>query len=97
MDKISFAQALAIVPNLSLGGLFGVVYEHFLGCLILEDPFLGFWKLFQAVIAHGDIPKLMALVLRVGRLLAMAKDNGGLRPIALGKMFLGLINHSIAL
>jgi hypothetical protein len=52
-----------------------MVYEHFLGCFILEDPSLGFSKLFQAVITRGDIPRLVPLVLEVGRLLAMAKGQ----------------------
>jgi hypothetical protein len=57
-----------------------MVYEHFLGCFILEDRSLRFSKLFQAVVvnARGDIPRSMALALRTNRLLAMAKDVGGL-------------------
>jgi len=45
-----FAQALTIAPHLSLGGFYGMVYDHFLRCFILEDPSLGFSKLFQVVI-----------------------------------------------
>jgi hypothetical protein len=44
-----FAQALTIIPHLSLGGLFRMVYEHFSRCFILEIPSLGFSKLFQVV------------------------------------------------
>jgi hypothetical protein len=29
MDRILFAKKLAITPHLFLGGVFGVVYEHF--------------------------------------------------------------------
>jgi hypothetical protein len=67
-----------------------MVYEHLLGCFIPEDPSLGFWELFQAivVVAYGDIFRSVALVLRVNRLLAMAKDIGGLRPIIIGEVFL---------
>jgi hypothetical protein len=36
-------------------------------------------------------------VLGVNRLLAMAKDTGGLRPIAISKVFLWFISHSIVL
>jgi hypothetical protein len=34
-----------------------MLYEHFSGCFILKDPFLGFSKLFQvdAIVACGDI------------------------------------------
>jgi hypothetical protein len=66
-----------------------MIYEHFLRCFILEDPSLGFSKLFQVatIVAHGVIFKSMALVLGVKRLLAMAKDTGGLRPIAICKVF----------
>jgi hypothetical protein len=39
----------------------------------------------------------MALMLEVSKLLAMAKDTGGLHPIDVGKVFLRLINHSIVL
>jgi hypothetical protein len=61
MYKILFTQALAIVPHLFLGGLFGMVYEHLSGCFTLDDPSLGFLKLFQNVntIACGDILKLI--------------------------------------
>jgi len=63
LDRILFAHALAIVPHLSLGGLSRMVFEHLLGCFILENLSLGFSKLFQAAIACGDIPRLVALVL----------------------------------
>jgi hypothetical protein len=66
-----------------------MVYEHLSKCFILEDPSLGFLKLFQVdvIVAHGVILKLMALVHGARRLLAMAKDTGGLHPIAIGKVF----------
>jgi len=45
-------------------------------------------KLFQVVvIVHGDILRLMALMLGANRLLAMAKDIGGLRFNVIDKMF----------
>jgi hypothetical protein len=99
LDRTLFTQALTTTPHLSLGGFFEMVYEHLLGCFIPEDPSLGFWELFQAivVVSHGDIFKSMALMLRVNRLLAMAKDIGGLHPIAIGEVFFQLINHSIVL
>ncbi len=55
-------------------------------CFILEDPFSRFSKIFPvvAIVIHGDIHRLVALVLGVNRLFAMAKDMGGLRPIAIG-------------
>ncbi len=40
------------------------------------------------MVAHGDIPRLVALVLGASKLLAMAKDIGGLRLIAIGEVFL---------
>jgi len=46
LDRTFFAQALATTPHLSLSGLFGMVYEHFLGCFIPKDPSLGFLELF---------------------------------------------------
>jgi hypothetical protein len=42
-----------------------MVYEHLLGCFILEDPSSWFLKLFLVVVvvvAHGDILRSMALV-----------------------------------
>jgi hypothetical protein len=36
-------------------------------------------------------------MLGASKLLAMAKDTTGLRPITVGEMFLQLINHSIVL
>jgi hypothetical protein len=62
-------------------------------------PILKFLKLFQAItiVAHNDIPRLMGLALGARRLLVMAKDVGGFRPFAIGKMFLQLISHSIIL
>jgi len=76
-----------------------MVYEHLLGCLILKDPSLGFLKLFQVVviIVCGDIPKSVALVLGVSRLLAMAKDINGFCLIPVGKVFFRFISHSIVL
>jgi hypothetical protein len=67
--------------------------------LILEDPSSKFSKLFQVTIVtvHEDIPKSMVLMLGANRLLAMAKDIGGLHPIAIGKVFFLLISRSIVL
>jgi len=45
-------------------------------------------KLFQVVVvAHGDILRLMALMLRANRLLVMAKDIGGLCFDVVDKVF----------
>jgi len=76
-----------------------MVYEHLLGCFILEDPSSWLLKLFQVLItiAHGDIPKLVALVLGAIRLFAMAKDTRSFCPIAICKAFFRLISHSIIL
>jgi len=96
LDRTLFAQAFITTPHLFLGGLSRMVYEHLLKCFILEDPSLGFLKLFQAttVVVHGDILRSVALVLRASRLLAMAKNTRGLHPIAVGDVFCQL-SHSI--
>jgi len=67
-----------------------MVYEYLLGCFIPKDPSSRFLELFLAivVVARGYIPRLVALVLGASRLLAMAKDIGGLRPIIIGEVFL---------
>jgi hypothetical protein len=74
-----------------------MVYEHLSKCFIPKDPSLGFLELFQVIVVCEDIPRSVALVLEVSRLLAMTKDIGGFHPIVVGKMFLQLINHSIVL
>jgi hypothetical protein len=76
-----------------------MVYKHLLGCFILKDPSSKFLELFQVAptVVHGDIPRLVVLVLGVSRLLAMAKDIGGFRPIAMGEVFFQFINYSIVL
>jgi hypothetical protein len=58
-----------------------------------------FLKLFQVVIVitHGDIFKLVTLVLGASRLLAMAKDTSGFCLIIVRKVFFQLINCSIIL
>jgi len=48
-------------------------------------------------IARGGIFRLVALMLGAGKLLVMAKDVKGLRPIAASKVFLQLISCSIVL
>ncbi len=97
MDRILFAQALVTTLHLSLGGLFGMVYEHLSGRFIPKDPSIGFLELFQAnaIIVHRDIFKSVSLVLGVIKLLA--KDICGLCLIAVGKVFLQLISCSIIL
>ncbi len=77
-------------------GLSRMVYEDLLGCFIPKDPSSWFLELFQVVV-HGDIPRSVALMLRVNKLLIMAKDISGLCPIIIGKVFLQFINHSIVL
>jgi len=86
-----FAQALAFTPHLSSSG--------FLGCFILKDPSLGFLELFQVIVivVHQDIPRSMALVLRVNKLLAMAKNIDGLCLIVVNKVFFQFISYSIVL
>jgi hypothetical protein len=97
LDRILFTQTLTITPHLSSNGLFGMVYEHLSKCFIPKDRSLGFSELFQATatVTHGDIPRLMALMLGANRLLAMGKDIGGLHFIVVGKVFLQFINHFI--
>ncbi len=99
LDRILFTQALAIAPHLFSSGFSGMVFEHLSGCFILENPFSWFSKLFQvvAIVVCGDIPRLVASMLGVSKLLAMAKNIGGLCPIAIGKVFFWLISHSIVL
>ncbi len=89
LDKILFAQTLAITPHLSLSGLCRMVYEHFSIWFILEDPSSKILELFQAtaIVAYGDILRSVALVLGANRLLAMTKDTCGLRLIAIGGVF----------
>jgi hypothetical protein len=76
-----------------------MVYEHFSRCFIPKDPSLGFVELLQVatVIARGDIPKLVALMLGVRKLLAMTKDTKIFHPIVVSKVFFQLISHSVVL
>jgi hypothetical protein len=74
-----------------------MVYEHFLGCFIPNDPSLRFLELFQiVVVVHGDIPRSMTLVLGVNKLLAMTKDTRGFHPITIGEHFFDLLNISLS-
>jgi len=70
-DKAMFTQALAIAPHLSLKGLSGMVYEHLSRCFIPKDPSSRFSKLLQSIIIVAHIPRSMALMLGVNRLLVM--------------------------
>ncbi len=89
LNKTMFTQALTTTAHLSLGGFFGMVYEHLSGCFIPEDPSLGFLELIQVatIVARGDIHRLVALVLWINILMAMAKDTSGLRLVVVGKVF----------
>ncbi len=90
LNRILFAQALTITPHLFSNGLSRMVYEHLSGCFTPKDPSLGFSKLLQvvAIIVYRDIPRSMALMLRVNKLLVMAKNIGGFCPITMGEVFL---------
>jgi hypothetical protein len=94
-----FTQTLTTTPHLFLSEFFGMVYEHFLGCFILEDPSSRFSKLIQVVVivVWGDILRSVALVLGANKLLAMAKDIDNLHPVVVSEMFLRLISCSIVL
>ncbi len=89
LDRILFAQTLTLAPHLFSSGLSRMVYKHLSKCLIPKDPSSRFLELFQVAIAivHGDIHRLVALVLGVNKLLTMAKDTSGLRFITMGKVF----------
>jgi hypothetical protein len=99
LDRTLFAQTLTIAPHLSLGGLSWMVYEHHSNCFILKDASLRFSKLFQivVVVTHGDILRLVALMLGANKLLAMAKKTEGLHPIVVGEASFQLISCSIVL
>ncbi len=45
LNRTVFAQTLATMPHLFSGGFFGMVYEHFSRCFILEAPSLKFLEL----------------------------------------------------
>ncbi len=66
---------------------------------IPEDPSSWFSELFQVaiIVIHANIPRLVALVLGVNRLMAMAKDNDNLHLIVVAEVFFQLISHSIIL
>jgi hypothetical protein len=98
MDR-TFSQALAIALHLFFGELSRMVYEHFSRCFIPKDPSSWFSKLFHVinVVAHGDIPRSMALMLGTNKLLTMTKHIGGLHPIVINEVFLQLISRSIIL
>jgi hypothetical protein len=96
LDKNLFAQTLATIPYLFSGGLCGMVYEHISKCFIPEDPSSGFSHV-VAIVVRMDIFRLMAIMLRVNKLLAMAKDISGLCPIVISEVFLHFISHSIVL
>jgi hypothetical protein len=96
LDRILFAQAFAIPPHLSSGELFGMVYEHFSRCFILENPSSELFQVVVVIVACGDILKSMALMLGVNKLLIMAKDIEGLDLFAIGETFLQLIDCSIS-
>ncbi len=51
----------------------------------------------MATIVCEDILRSAALVLGVNILVALAKENGGLHFIAIGEVFLQLVNRSIIL
>jgi hypothetical protein len=51
----------------------------------------------MATIVRADIPRSVALVLGVNKLLAMAKDTSGFPSIVVGKMFPQFISRSIIL
>jgi hypothetical protein len=99
LNRTLFAQALAIAPHLFLGGPSGMDYEHLSSCFILEDASSRFFKLFQTAVTifHGDILKLVALMLRASKLLAMVKDTKSFHLIVVGGAFFQFISRSIIL
>ncbi len=89
LNRTMFAKALATAPHLFSNGLFGMINEHLSGCFTPKDPSVSFSKLLQVVttIVCRDIFRSMALMLGVNKLLVMAKNIGGLCPIAMGEVF----------
>ncbi len=62
-------------------------------CFIPKDPSLTSLELFQiAIVARGDIFRIMDLMFEVSVLLVMAKNIGGLRLIVVNEVFLQLIS-----
>jgi hypothetical protein len=60
-----------------------MVYEHLLGCLILKDTSSRFSKLFQvAVIVCGNIPRLVALMLRASIFPSLTNDTHIVGPLS---------------
>jgi hypothetical protein len=88
------------MPNLSVNGLLGMVFEHFQYFFHLQDFANGFSHLFQLCfhLAQGHIPHRIAHILGVAtHLLIMTKPLGGIRPIIIGEMLYRLTIHALCL
>lgn len=99
LDGTLFEQALTTAPHLFSNGMFRMVYEHIFGCFKPKNPSSWFLKLSQVVtiVAHGDIPRSVALMLGANKLFAMVKDIRGFCPIIIDEAFFQFISYSILL
>ena len=95
LDEQRFAQNVRSARRGAAPGPSGMTNEHFR--ILLSNPSHFQW-LFRAgeQLARGDIPAVVVDVVRLGRMTALHKPDGGVRGIVVGDVLRRLVGRTIA-
>jgi hypothetical protein len=95
LEEEPLREALRTAPQQSAGGWSQRLYEQLKDLCLEDDEKFALLLLICCLIAARRITERVAKTLATGRLLAMAKPEGGVRSIAVGKVLLRLVGRAI--
>ena len=88
-------KAIASAPKGSAGAGTGWQYEHIKDVTAADPDTLHLLQAALQVIVSGRLPKVVAAALVTSTLVALGKDNGGTRPIAIGEVLYRLAGRAV--
>lgn len=97
LEESFFRRVLSKAPRLSGGGPSGIVWEHFVFLCRKDKDVFGLIFDIAARVARGDLTGEARQLLLLGRLHALAKEGGDVRPIVVGEVLVRWISSALAL
>ena len=95
IDEQVFARILRTARRGAAAGPSGMTSEH-LRPLLDSDHDMSALSDFANSFARGEVPAEVVEVLRMGRMTALRKPDGGVRGIVVGDMFRRLVSRTLA-
>ena len=95
LDQDMFAKNLRVARRGAAGGPSGMMTDHLRPLLESVEDTTRFWR-FSQDLARAEVPEEIVDAIRLGRLRALQKPNGGVRGIVSGDVVRRLVARTIA-